>query len=186
MTGKSGRSRKENLLRYNAVTSYRSYQERVKATNGESPKHVSQGRKRTANETAPTYGEDYVNLGAADRCYTAIENKPFLDGEIIPKTVTQGRRYRPIFNLDNKRFTESKGSRYRPSRFKAASPFLPSPSSQTTRSPSFQGDYTISADVGTNNYATVVARDTKTGRIVYETTLSQRGHTLALEQRPRP
>ena len=73
VTGKSGRSRKENLLRYNVVTSYRSYQERVKAANGESPKYVSQGWKRTANEAAPTYGEDYVNLGAVDRCYAAIE-----------------------------------------------------------------------------------------------------------------
>ena len=33
-------------------------------------------------------------------------------------------------------------------------------------------------DVGINNYATVVVRDTKTGRIVYETTLSQRVHSL--------
>ena len=36
----------------------------------------------------------------------------------------------------------------------------------------------IGVDVGINNYATVVVRDTKTGRIVYETTLSQRVHSL--------
>ena len=108
VTGKSGRSRKENLLRYNVVTSYRSYQERVKAANGESSKYVSQGWKRTANEAAPTYGEDYVNLGAVDRCYAAIENEPFLDGEIILKMVIQGRWYRLIFNFDNKRFTEGR------------------------------------------------------------------------------
>ena len=33
-------------------------------------------------------------------------------------------------------------------------------------------------DVGINNYVTVVVRDAKTGRIVYETTLSQRVHSL--------
>ena len=39
-------------------------------------------------------------------------------------------------------------------------------------------DYTIGVDVGINNYATVVVRDVKTVRIVYETTLSQRVHSL--------
>lgn len=67
VTGKSGRSRKENLLRYNVVTSYRSYQERVNAANGESSKYVSQGWKRTVDASPPSYGEDYVNLGAVDR-----------------------------------------------------------------------------------------------------------------------
>ena len=42
----------------------------------------------------------------------------------------------------------------------------------------FSGDYTVGVDVGINNYATVVVRDVKTGRIVYETTLSQRVHSL--------
>ena len=42
----------------------------------------------------------------------------------------------------------------------------------------FSGDYVVGVDVGINDYATVVVRDTKTGRIVYETTLSQRVHSL--------
>jgi len=42
----------------------------------------------------------------------------------------------------------------------------------------FSGDYVIGVDVGINNYATVVVRDTKSGLIVYETTLSQRVHSL--------
>ena len=33
-------------------------------------------------------------------------------------------------------------------------------------------------DAGTNNYATVVVRDTKTGRIAHQTTLSQKAHSL--------
>ena len=55
-SGRTGRSRKERLLQYNVVTSHRSYQERVKAANGESSKYVSQGWKRTVNGSAPSYG----------------------------------------------------------------------------------------------------------------------------------
>ena len=108
VTGKSGRSRKEKLVQHNVVTAYRSYQERVKAANGESSKYVSQGWKRTANPAAPSYGEDYVNLGAVDRTYALIENDPFADGEIILRMVIQGEWYRLIFGFDNKRFTEGK------------------------------------------------------------------------------
>ena len=84
-SGRTGRSRKEKLFQYNVVASYRSYQERVQAANGESSKYVSQGWKRTANGAAPSYGEDYVNLGAVDSAYACIENDPFTDGEIILK-----------------------------------------------------------------------------------------------------
>ena len=89
-TGKSGRSRKEKLFQYNAVTSCRSYQERVKAANGESSEYVSRGWKRTVDKSAPSYGEDYVNLGAVDRQYAVIENDPFADGEIVLRMVIQG------------------------------------------------------------------------------------------------
>lgn len=42
-SGRTGRSRKERLIQYNVVAAYRSWQERVKAANGESSKYVSQG-----------------------------------------------------------------------------------------------------------------------------------------------
>ena len=76
-TGKSGRSRKERLFQYNVVTGCRSQQEHTKAANGESAKYVSPGWKRTVDASAPGYGEDYVNLGAVDKQYAAIENTPF-------------------------------------------------------------------------------------------------------------
>ena len=107
-SGRTGRSRKEKLLQYNVVTSYRSYEERVKAANGESSKYVSQGWKRTVNASPPSYGKDYVNLGTVDRAYACIENDPFADGEIVLKMVVQGAWYRLIFNFDDKRFTEGK------------------------------------------------------------------------------
>ena len=75
-SGRTGRSRKERLMQYNVVAAYRSWQERVKAANGDSSKYVSQGWKRTANGSAPSYGGDYVNLGAVDRSYATIENDP--------------------------------------------------------------------------------------------------------------
>ena len=89
-TGRTGRSRKERLVQHNVVASHRSYQERVKAANGESSKYVSQGWKRTVNTVMPSYGEDYVNLGAVDRAYARIENNPFSDGEIVLRMVIQG------------------------------------------------------------------------------------------------
>ena len=176
-TGKSGRSRKERLMQYNVATSCRSWQERVKAANGESSKYVSQGWKRTANDAAPSYGEDYVNLGAVDKQYALIENNPFSDGEIVLKMVIQGQWYRLIFNFDNKRFREGK----------VTLPVIKVDDGQTvfiftvaTDNPvvQFSGDYVIGVDVGINNYATIVVRDTKTGRIAHETTLSQRVHSL--------
>ena len=177
VTGKSGRSRKEKLVQHNVVTAYRSYQERVKAANGESSKYVSQGWKRTANPAAPSYGEDYVNLGAVDRNYALIENDPFADGEIILRMVIQGAWYRLIFGFDNKRFTEGKVTLPVIKVQDGAPVFI---FTVVTDNPivQFSGDYTIGVDVGINDYATVVVRDVKTGRIVHETTLSQRVHSL--------
>ena len=177
MVAGSGRSRKEKLLQYNVVTSHRSYQERVKAANGESSKYVSRGWKRTVNASAPSYGGDYVNLGAVDDHYVRIENDPFADGEIVLKMVIQGEWYRLIFSFDNTRFTEGK----------VALPLIKVEDGRpvfiftvVTDNPviQFSGDYTIGVDVGINNYATVVVRDVKAGRIVHETTLSQRVHSL--------
>ena len=176
-TGKSGRSRKEKLVQYNVVTAYRSYEEQVKAASGESFKYVSQGWKRTVNGSAPSYGEDYVNLGAVDRQYAAIENDPFSDGEIVLRMVIQGAWYRLIFAFDNKRFHEGK----------VTLPVIKVEDGQpvfiftvVTDNPAvrFSGNWVIGVDVGINNYATVVVRDVKTGWIVHETTLSQRVHSL--------
>ena len=177
VSGKSGRSRKEMLVQHRVVTECRSWRERVDAANGESSRYVSRGWKRTAGKSAPSYGEDYVNLGAVDKQYAAIENKPFADGEIVLKMVIQGARYRLIFDFDNKRFTEGK----------VTLPLIKVQNGEpvfiftiVTDNPvvQFSGDYTIGVDVGINNYATVVVRDAKAGRIAYETTLSQRVHSL--------
>ena len=177
VSGKSGRSRKEMLVQHRVVTEFRSWQERDKAANGESSKYVSQGWKRTVDASAPSYGGDYVNLGAVDKQYAAIENNPFVDGEIVLKMVIQGAWYRLIFNFDNNRFTEGR----------ATLPVIKVQDGEpvfiftvVTDNPvvQFSGDYTVGVDVGINDYATVVARDTKTGRIVCETTLSQRVHSL--------
>ena len=177
VSGKSGRSRKEMLVQHRVVTEFRSWQERDKAANGESSKCVSQGWERTANGSAPSYGEGYVNLGAVDKCYAVIEDNPFVDGEIALRVVIQGQWHRLIFDFDNKRFTGGK----------VALPVIKVEGGQpvfvfavVTDNPvvQFSVDYTIGVGVGINDYATVVVRDVKTGRIVYETTLSQRVHSL--------
>ena len=176
-SGRTGRSRKERLIRYNVVTSCRSYQERVKAANGESSKYVSEGWKRTVNTTPPSYGEGYVNLGSVDELYALVENNPFADGEIVLRLVIQGAWYRLIFGFDNKRFTEGKVARPVIKVQDGEPVFI---FTVVTDNPAvqFSGDYTIGVDVGITDYATVVVRDTKTGRIVHQTTLSQRVHSL--------
>ena len=177
VSGKSGRSRKEMLVQHRVVTEFRSWQERDKAANGESAKYVSQGWKRTVDASAPGYGEDYVNLGAVNKQYAAIENDPFADGEIVLKLVIQGTWHRLIFGFDNKRFTEGR----------VTLPVIKAEDGQpvfiftvATDNPvvQFSGDYVIGVDVGINNYATVAVHEVETWRIVYETTLSQRVHSL--------
>jgi len=177
VTGKSGRSRKEFLVQHNVVTAFRSWQERINAANGESSKYVSQGWKRTVDASVPSYGENVVNLGAVDKQYAAIENDPVADGEIVLRMIIQGVWYRLIFSFDNERFTEGK----------VTLPVIKVEDSQpvfifsvVTDNPvvQFSGDYTIGVDVGINDYATVVVRNSTTGRVVYETTLSQRVHSL--------
>ena len=177
VSGKSGRSRKEMLVQHRVVTECRSYQERVKAANGESSKYVSQGWKRTVDASAPSCGEDYVNLGAVDKQYAVIENNPFLDGEIILRMVIRGTWYRLIFSFDNKRFREGKVTLPVIKVQDGAPVFI---FTVVTDNPvvQFSDDHVIGVDVGINNYATVVVRGTKTGRIVHETTLSQRVHSL--------
>ena len=178
VTGKSGRSRKEALIQHRVVTEYRSWQERIAAANGESGKYVSQGWKRTVDASAPSYGEaGFINLGAVNKQYAVIENTPLIDGEIVLKMVIQGSWYRLIFPFSNTRFTTGK----------VTLPVVKVKNSQpvfiftvATDNPvvQFSGDYTIGVDVGINDYATVVVRDSSTGRIVQQTTLSQRVHSL--------
>ena len=177
-TGRTGRSRKERLVQYNVVTAFRSWQERTKAVNGESSKYVSQGWKRTMNASAPSYGEgDFINLGAVDKQYALIENNPFADGEIVLKIVIRGAWYQLIFNFDNTRFTEGKVTLPLIKLENGNPVFI---FSVVTDNPvvQFSGDYVIGVDVGINEYATVVVRDTKTGKVAYKTTLSQRVHSL--------
>ena len=177
IVGKSGRSRKEFLVQHRVVTAYRSWQERISAVNGESGKYVSQGWKRTVNASPPSYGEDYVNLGAVNKQYAAIENDPFAAGEIVLKMVIQGMRYRLFFRFDAARFREGK----------VTLPLIKIENNQpvfiftvATDNPvvQFSGDYVIGVDVGVRNYATVVVRNSKTEKIVYQGTLSQRVHSL--------
>ena len=161
----SGWSRKERLFRHRVVTEYRAWEERIKAANSESDKHVSQGWKRTTNASPPSYGGDTINLGAVDSLYAVIEKDPFEDGEIILKMVIQGAWYRLIFKFDNTRFPEGK----------VTLPVVKIEDDQpvfifsvATDNPvvQFSGDYIIGVDVGINNYATVAVINSSTGRIV--------------------
>ena len=91
--------------------------------------------------------------------------------------VIQGQWYRLIFDFDNKRFTEGRVTLPVIKIQDGAPVFI---FAVATDNPivQFSGDYVIGVDVGINNYATVVVRDAKTGRLVHETTLSRRVHSL--------
>ena len=175
--GRTGRSRKEKLVQYNVVASYRSWQERAKAVEGTSIKYLSRGWKRTVDASAPTYGGDYINLGAVDKSYAVIESNPTIDGEIVLKMVIQGNWYRLIFRFDKTRFPDGKVTLPLVKVENGAPVFI---FTVVTDNPvvQFSGDYVVGVDVGINNYATVVVRNTETGRIVHKTTLSQRVHSL--------
>lgn len=177
VSGRTGRSRKERLVQYNTVTAFRSWQERINAVNGESEKHVSQGWQRTANAVPPSYGEDYINLGAVDKQYAVIEDNPFIEGEIILKMVIRGAWYRLFFPFDNTRFTEGKVTLPLVKIEDGKPVFI---FSVVTDNPiiQFSGDYVLGVDVGINNYATVVVRNSTTGKVTHQTTLSQRVHSL--------
>ena len=176
-SGRTGRSRKEMLVRHNVVAAYRSWQERMSAASGETSRYVSRGWKRTVDASAPSYGGDCINLGAVNKAYASIENDPFADGEIILKMVIRGEWYRLIFSFDNTRFTEGKVSLPLIKVEDGRPVFI---FTVVTDNPvvQFSGDYTIGVDVGINNYATVVVRNSSTGQIIHTSTLSQRVHSL--------
>ena len=147
---KTGKSRKERLFRHRVVTEHRSWQERIAAANGESSRYVSQGWKRTVDTSAPSYGEGTVNLGAVDKQYAVIDNARFAEGKVtLP--VVKVENNQPVFIF-----------------------------TVVTDNPvvQFSGDYVIGVDAGINDYATVVVRNSATGLIVHQTTLSQRVHSL--------
>ena len=91
--------------------------------------------------------------------------------------VIRGAWYRLIFTFDNTRFTEGKVTLPLIKVQDGAPVFI---FSVVTDNPivQFSGDYTIGIDVGINDYATVVVRNSSTGKIVHQTTLSQRVHSL--------
>ena len=91
--------------------------------------------------------------------------------------VIQGVWYRLIFGFDNKRFTEGKVT-LPVIKVQGGEPVFIFTVATDNPVVQFSGDYVIGVDVGINNYATVVVRSTATGRIVHETTLSQRVHSL--------
>ena len=153
-------------------------QERIKAIEGTSSKYVSQGWKRTVDASAPSYGDgDFINLGAVDKQYAVIENDPVVAGEIVLRMVICGQWYRLIFSFNNKRFTEGKVT-LPVVKVEGGKPVFIFTVVTDNPVVQFSGDYTIGVDVGINDYATVAVRNSTTGRIVRQTTLSHRVHSL--------
>lgn len=118
-----------------------------------------------------------MNLGTVDKQYAAIENDPFTSGEIVLRMVIQGAWYRLVFDFDNTRFPEGKVT-LPLVRVQGGLPVFVFTVVTDNPVVQFSGDWVIGVDVGLGDYATVVVRSAETGRVVYETTLSQRVHSL--------
>lgn len=173
-----GESRKEELYRHNAISGARSWIERLKAFDGTSDKHVSQGWKRTANPNKPDYGNDYINLGAVDRQYSYIDNDPFTDGEIVLKLIINKKWFTLIFDFDNERFKSGSKVCLPLVYLKNDNPIFAFSVEFNSPVVQFSTKYSIGVDVGKNNYVTLSVVDHQTRKIVHSSTLSRRAHSL--------
>lgn len=174
----TGASRRDMLMRHNAVTSIRSWNERVKAAQGDSQKHVSQGWVRTANKSAPTYGVPYVNLAAADKQFAYISNNPILDGEIHLHVVIDRQWRVLIFPFGTIRFADAARVCLPIVSIKDKKVSFSFPVEYDLPVTQFSSKYLIGVDVGRTNYVTLSVVNQNTGKIVFSSTLSQRVHSL--------
>lgn len=174
----TGESRREELFRYNVVSSARSWQARIEDKIGTSARYKSQGYKRTVDSTAPGYGEPHLNLASVDKLFAKIENNPLKDGNIVLNLVVKKQWFKLIFPFEGERFEGST---------KICLPYVYLRDGKLKFSFSVEidvpliqwsGDYIIGVDAGINTYATVTVVNRKTGRVVHTTTLSQRHRSL--------
>ena len=174
-----GKSRYNMMFRDRVVREIRSFNERKAVVDDSSGKYVSQGRKRTANDTTPEIREMKMSLSATDTQFAKIINNPFDDGFIKLKHVIRGNWYHVYFPFDTQRFSDAtkvtlpdievdeKGRVVY--RFTAAYEY---------HFTQFSSRYVVGIDVGIAYYATAVVWDVETQQVVHESNLSRRVHAL--------
>ena len=175
---KSGASRLEKMFQEQVVTNLRSWAARYEVVNQTSTKHVSAGWKRTASDSEPSYLRPRLSLSATDRVYhknfVVTPERISLDMVVQGSWVTlhfptplqlleQGcEPGAPDIWVDKKdRVVFGFHGKTDPGR------------------PKFSERYVIGVDVGVKNPAAYVVWDKKEKRIVEESLLSQRAHSLS-------
>ena len=167
------------MFRDRVVREIRSFNERKAVVDETSEKYVSQGWKRTADDTIPEIQGLKMSLSATDKQFAKIVNNPFEDGFIKLKHVIRGNWYHVYFPFDTQRFSDAtkitlpdievdeKG--------RVAYRFTAAYQYNYTQ---FSSRYVVGVDVGITYYATVVVWDTETQQVVHASNLSQRVHSL--------
>ena len=179
ITGSSGMSRYDKLFNDRLFREVTSWAERFKAANGTSDKFVSQGWKRTANDSKPGYLVPEYHLSATDKQFAYITNDAFADGEIHLRMVIDGVWHELYFPFDSDRFSD------------ASKVTLPNvrvlnngcleftfTAEYEYHYRAFSEQYIVGVDVGRTSYATVVVWDTKNGCIVHTYSMSQRARSM--------
>src|SRR5699024_7457552 len=158
-----------------------SWTARSDAVDKTTDKYVSQGWKRTADNTIPSNLNLTMPLSAAgDDRYVNFLNNPLMDGFIELKLVIDGHWYVLEFAFDKKRFAGAKKVCLPNVRIKNNSSVVFDFSVEyENQYPLISSSYVIGVDVGVVQPATVSVVDTTSGEIVYSTTLSRRVHGLA-------
>lgn len=174
-----GKSRYNMMFRDRVMREIRSFNERKAVVDETSEKYVSQGWKRTADDTIPEIQGLKMSLSATDKQFAKIINNPLEDGFIKLKHVIRGNWYHVYFPFDTTRFSDAskitlpdievdeKG--HVVYRFTAAYEY---------HFTQFSSRYIVGVDVGIAYYATVVVWDVETQQVVHASNLSQRVHSL--------
>ena len=179
-SGKSGRSRFQRMFQSLLIREVSSWTARSDAANKTTDKHVSQGWRRTADNTIPSNLNLTMPLSAADDRYVKFLNNPLTDGYIELKLVIDGHWHVLEFAFDKKRFAGAKKVCLPNVRIKNDNSVVFDFSVEyENQYPLISSSYVIGVDVGVVQPATVSVVNTSSGEIVYSTTLSRRVHGLA-------
>ena len=180
-SGKSGRSRFQRMFQSLLIREVSSWVARSDAVDKTTDKYVSQGWRRTADNTIPSNLNLIMPLSAAgDDKYVKFLNNPLVDGFIELKMVVDGHWHILEFPFDKKRFAGAKKVCLPNVRIKNDNSVVFDFSVEyENQYPLISSSYVVGVDVGVVQPATVSVVEVNSGEIVYSTTLSRRVHGLA-------
>lgn len=173
----SGASRFERMFQARLVSEALSWNERSQVSFGGHNGYVSQGWKRTADDTRPTGLAPKLPLSATDEKYFKMVGNPLADDVFALDMVVCGEWHRLHFKFDRKRFSGAN---------KVCAPDVVAKNGRVQFNCAVEypyyyneitSEYRIGIDVGKVQPATVVVVNAR-GEVVHSTTLSRRVASL--------